>query len=194
MSYPGTNPYAAPQAPVPAMLADGGGQFTGGVWRQGNLLVMHRTAVLPARCVKTNEPTQGRLRRKLYWHHPAIYLALLLNIIIYAVLASVLSHRATIEIGLSETGFSRRRKVMLISWIGVLLGIGAFVSSFFADWNAGPTGPLVMFSGLGLFLVFLIFGLIAARMVQAKKMDHHYIWLSGVNREYLDQLPVFPYA
>lgn len=193
MSMPTNNPYAAPQAPIPAMLADNA-QYSGGVWRQGKVLIMHRSAILPARCVKTNEPTERRLRRKLYWHHPAIYAALLLNLIIYAVLASVLSHRATIEIGLSETGFAKRRRVMLIAWIGVLLSLGAFFGSFAFDWDASPAGPLVMVGGIFTFLGFLIYGLIAARMVHVKKMDHHYIWISGVNSEYLDQLPLWPYA
>ena len=193
MSLQSPNPYAAPQDPVPAMFADNA-QY-GGVWRQGNVLVMHRTAILPARCVKTNEPTPARLKRKLYWHHPAIYLALIPGVLIYAILASVLCHRATIEIGLSETGFARRRRVMLIAWIGVLLSLGAFFGSFKAfDWDAGPNGPLVMFGGIFTFLGFLIYGLIAARMVHVKKMDYHYIWLKGVNAEYLDQLPLWPYA
>ena len=78
------NPYAAPQggspfganpnqpqwqAPAPAAEA--------GVWRDGRLLVMHKSAQLPDRCVKSNQPADGRLLRKMYWHHPLIFLSLL---------------------------------------------------------------------------------------------------------------------
>lgn len=58
------NPYAAPQHGIvvnpPAV------DPSGGVWRDGKLLVMHKKAVLPDRCVKCNQPAGGRrLKRSL---------------------------------------------------------------------------------------------------------------------------------
>jgi len=53
-------------------------QGTQGVWRSGSLLVMHRNARLPDRCVKTNSAENvRRLKRNLSWHHPGLYLWLL---------------------------------------------------------------------------------------------------------------------
>ncbi len=194
MSMPGQNPYAAPTVANPyaeQAFAQQGQQ--GGVWRQGNLLVMHRNAPLPPRCVKTNQPATGQLKRKLYWHHPAVYAALLANIILYAILAAVLSKRATITIGLSEAGFAKRRRVMLISWIGVLGSVGAFVAGIALNPDQNDVAPWLLLAGFLGFLGFLIFGLVAARLVTPKKMDDNYIWLKGVHPEYLDQLPPWPW-
>ena len=69
------NPYAPPlTAPIvydAEIVADTA------LWRQGNVLVMRKGSQLPARCVKSNQPTDRRLKRNLYWHHPAIYLTIL---------------------------------------------------------------------------------------------------------------------
>ncbi|MFO0817392.1 MAG: hypothetical protein U1A77_05590 [Pirellulales bacterium] len=194
MSNQFNNPYAAPEQVVPAIIADPQSQFSGGVWRQGKILVMHRSAVLPPRCVKTNAPADGRLKRKLFWHHQAIYLALLVNVIVYAVLASILGQRATIEIGLSEAGFAKRRRVMWIAWLGVLASIAMFCISVSLDWETVAAAPFLLGGAVFGFLGFLIYGLIAARLVHVQKMDAHYIWLKGVHPEYLDMLPVWPYA
>jgi len=65
MSY--VNPYASPFSAdcVPPLVT---AQVVGeALYRQGKLLVMHKQAVLPDRCVKSNQPAHGRrLKRKLY--------------------------------------------------------------------------------------------------------------------------------
>src|SRR5687768_6974211 len=65
------NPYAAPQQPdlysqsVPNKISP-----YAGLWREGNVMVMHKLAPLPDICLKSNQPAVGRLKRKLSWHHP----------------------------------------------------------------------------------------------------------------------------
>lgn len=49
------NPYASPQAAGP-LLAKNAVSEPIGIWRAGNVLIMHRDAELPPRCVVTNEP------------------------------------------------------------------------------------------------------------------------------------------
>ncbi len=74
------NPYAAPQVANPfAVGAEPKVVGFPGLWRQGNLLVLHKAAPLPDICVKSNLPASRRLKRNLQWHHPAVYLALLVN-------------------------------------------------------------------------------------------------------------------
>lgn len=192
MSTPGFNPYAPPQTVVPPVIAQPMGGPPGGVWRHNNLLVMHRMATLPPRCVKSNEPTERTLKRKLYWHAPWIYLAIIPGVLVYAILASILSFRATIYIGLSEKWIWRRRWIMLASWSLVFASVGMFFGAAAAERDTS-TGPVLFLSGGALFIGSMIFGLIACRLVHVKKMDHHYIWLKGVHPEYLDQLPHWPY-
>jgi len=54
-----------------------------GVWRDNKTLVMTKDALLPDQCVKCNAPAHGfKLKRKLTWHHPALYLIILVAWII----------------------------------------------------------------------------------------------------------------
>jgi hypothetical protein len=185
------NPYQAPQAyspPFKATVAE-----SAGLWRQDKLLVMHKNAPLPQRCVKSNAPTIRTLKRSLTWHHPAVYIALLFNLLVYIILAIVLSKRATIYIGLSDEWFARRRRAILIGWGLVLASVGLFIGGLvMIDRNDAMVG-LLIFGSFVLFLVGAIYGLLAARMVSPTRITDEYVWLKGVHRDFLASLPEWPY-
>jgi len=163
------------------------------LFRKGNLLVMHKRAMLPDRCVKSNQPAEGRrLTRKLYWHHPAIYFAILVHVFIYVILAVVLRKKATIAIGLSEEWFRKRRRAILIGWTLVLGGIAAAVAGC-VTVEQHPVAGLGILLGALVGLGGAIYGLVAARMVAAKRISDEYVWLKGVHREFLASLPAWPY-
>lgn len=156
---------------------------TSGVWRDKARLVMSRDALLPDRCVKCNVPTTGRLKRKLSWHHPAIYLIILVALLIYLIVAMILRKTATIEIGLCDEHREKRRRNVLITWVLALLGVGGlFLGALMEDGN------YALF-GLAALLAALIFGLVAVRIVTPHKIDDKFVWLKGVNRDYLEELP-----
>ena len=194
------NPYAAPQdypmaeayPPPDSPFADG--TKPAGLWQQGNLLVLDKFAQLPDRCVKSNEPAGRRLKRNLYWHHPAVYLAILLHLFIYVILALILRKTATIHIGLSDHWFAKRRRAILISWILVLLSIVLVVIGAM-NVNSGDDFGLVWLIPVGIFLFIgaLLYGLIAARMVVAKRINDRYVWLKGVHPDFLADLPPWPH-
>src|SRR5687768_8402085 len=75
------NPYAPPKVAAPFPVQQPPfpvGDPLFGLFRQGNVLVMHKLAPLPDKCIKSNQPAHGRtLRRNLRWHHPAAFFALL---------------------------------------------------------------------------------------------------------------------
>jgi hypothetical protein len=190
------NPYASPASidprVVPAVLAEAA--VGGGLWRKGNLLVMHKRAVLPDRCVKSNRPAHGRrLRRRLYWHHPVVFLALVLNVLIYIALALALRKTATIDIGLSKEWFAKRRRAIIVGWTLVLVSVMAVVLGLVSIHRI-PLSGLLIPSGVALFLGGAIFGLIAARMVAPQRITDHYVWLKGVHRDFLNELPDWPYS
>lgn len=192
------NPYAAPQefhmpeAGQPPGSPLEGGATSEGLWCQGNLLVMNKYAPLPDRCVKSNEPASGRLKRNLSWHHPAVYAAILAHLFIYIILALVMRKTATIYIGLSDEWFARRRRTILISWISVLLSF-VLIGVGFANVDTGNNLVWLILVGFVLFFGGLIYGLIAARMVSAKRIDDTYVWLKGVHPDFLAKLPPWPY-
>ena len=153
------------------------------MWREDSKLVMSKDALLPDRCVKCNVPTVGRLKRKLSWHHPAIYLIILVALLIYLIVAMVLRKSATVEIGLCDEHRAKRRRNIMITWVLSILGVLGFVLTI-----ATNDGTYLGFGALALFAA-LIFGLIAVRVVTPAKIDDRFVWLRGVNKEYLDELP-----
>lgn len=153
------------------------------IWRSDSVLVMAKQAPLPNRCVKCNAPTTYTLTRNLRWHHPALYLLVLSGFLFYVILALVLSKTATINVGLCETHAAARKRDIFIAVMLVLL---SFVSFYFA---AAAEELSSLFVGLGLFLGGIIYGVVKARVVAPQKIDDHYVWLTGLNADYLEQFP-----
>lgn len=187
------NPYASPfssdyAAPVIAQVVGPA------LYCKGRLLVMHKHAVLPDRCVKSNQPAHGRrLKRRLYWHHPAVYLAILANLLIYVILALILRKTATIQIGLSDAWFRKRRRAIGLGWLLFLGGAGGFVAACSQVGSQSPNAGLGILLGIAVALGGTIYGLLAARMVVPTRMTDDYIWLKGVHRDFLADLPPWPY-
>lgn len=158
-----------------------------GLWRDKSKLVMSKDASLPDRCVKCNEPAGGlRLKRRLAWHHPALYILIFVALLIYLIVALILRKTATVEIGLCEDHMAKRRKAVVVTWLLVLLGVCGFIGSLVS--NDG-TYALI---GVVLLIAGIIYGIVAARVVAPAKIDDRFVWLKGVNEDYLDALPAWP--
>jgi hypothetical protein len=188
------NPYAAPQQAgyypqMPAKLSP-----FAGLWREGNLLVMHKLAPLPDICLKSNEPATGRIQRKLQWHHPLLALTIFIGIPVYIVLALVLMKRATIHVPLTDEWIARRKRRMIVSWTTGLACLGLMVGGIVLTVQTDDPGYLLLMI-LGIFggLIALIAGQAAVGLVTPKRMTDEYIWLKGVHPEYLNRLEPWPY-
>lgn len=153
------------------------------IWQSKSVLVMTKQAPLPDRCVKCNSQTHNKLKRKLRWHHPALYILIFGGFLFYIILALVLSKSATINVGLCESHASARKRDILITWMLVLLSFASFFFAVVAEQ------ALLFFIGLALFLGAVIYGIVKTRVVVPKKIDDHYVWLTGVNANYLQEFP-----
>ena len=153
------------------------------IWRSKALLVMTKQAQLPDRCIKCNAPTHQRLKRNLRWHHPLLYILVFGAALFYVILALALSKRATINVGLCETHSAARRRNILIT---CLLLLASFASFYFA---VSVDEPMLFLVGLAVFLGGIIFGIVKARVVAPQKIDDQFVWLTGVNADYLRQFP-----
>ena len=155
-----------------------------GVWRDNKTLVMTKDALLPDQCVKCNAPANGyKLKRKLTWHHPALYVVLFVALLIYVILASALSKRATVFLGLCDQHVQRRRTLLIVGWgifaLGFVIPYVAFSNNF----------PLVGAFGLMLILVGVFWLVFANRVVNVKKIDDRLVYLTGIDSNYLAQFP-----
>lgn len=157
------------------------------IWRSGKHLVMRKDATLPDRCVKCGADAPAeKLPRKLFWHHPALYLLILPGLLIYAIIATIVGKRARIQIGLCLHHRQRRRRNLVIAWLLFFASVAAFVAGgvFENGWFA--------FGGFVALLAAPIFGIITCSMVSARRIDHEYIWLKGVSPVFLEPLSEFP--
>lgn len=191
------NPYASPLSHerAGAIPAE-----PGGIWRDGPLLVIHRDAVLPDRCIKCNLPAGGRrLMRTLYWHHPLLYLppgaGLLLwlvwgplPLILFVVLGLALRRKAKVAFGLCTRHLSRRRRAILIGWAVSLPGIALFVAG--ALQSGDLAGPLIL-AGALLVLGGVVYGVSIAAVVSPKRIDQQYVFIKRAGPEYLAQFPAW---
>jgi len=178
------NPYAPPSAPGAADFA--GRQ--GGVWQEGRILVAAQNAVLPNRCVKCNDVAADKLKRTFYWHPPAWYLLILINIIVYAIVAAIIRKKAILEVGLCDRHRSRRMIGLILSGLIPFIAFGGCVVS-------GASEGWMAFGWVS-FLLALVCLVVANVLPRAIYIDEHLTRLKGVNADYLAQLPPYgqPYA
>jgi len=154
------------------------------LWRTKNQIVTRSEAPFPDRCVRCNAPANGyRLKRQLYWHPPAYYLFILLNLLIYAVVALCVRKKAIVHIGLCEKHRSRRKVGIAVGWLGTLGGVGMIVGG-----AVGESGILAVL-GIVLLLGGLVWvGLTGARLSPAKITKDN-IWIKGASKAFLAELP-----
>lgn len=179
---PSHNPYA----PSRASLTGGDVRDSAGVWRSEKLVVLARDADLPNRCVKCNEPADEPTKtRKVYWHHPGYYVVLLINAILYVIVALIARKTAAVHPGLCVGHKQRRLLGIGVGWVGFIAGFIAMMVAFGAD-QAG-LGVLL----LVLTLTAVLTGMYLSQIVHAKRIDDRYVLLKGCGKPFLAALPEF---
>jgi hypothetical protein len=185
-----SNPYTPSRASLDAG-AEGLQQASGGttLWREGKVAVLLRQASLPQRCVKCNEAAQLPSKSRLvYWHHPALYLLLLLNILVYALVAAIVRKKVRVAPGLCTRHKRRRRRVIAAAWGGVALSIVLVWSGMSGALDHGLAAIL----GSLVLLVSLIIAIAGSRIVYAGRIDDTYLRLKGCGAAFLASLPQLP--
>lgn len=183
------NPYA-PTTSTAALVPEGA------IYRNGKTLIMHRSATLPDICIKSNEPTSGfRLKRKFSWHNPWFALLILFNILLYALIAILISKRATVMIPLSEQWRRIRRRRILNTWLmclgGPLVAVIGFIVLDDGGVNRNQTneaiGGAMALLGILVFLFGILYGMFRTRLLTVAKIDDNYIHLRGAHPDFLDR-------
>ena len=157
---------------------------TGGIWRDRSTLVMTKDASLPDYCVKCDAPANGfRLQRRFSWHHPALYLLLVIAWLIYLILVMVLRKQATLYLGLCHEHYQKRRNLLAAGWAAFALAFIAIVAGIASEYIG------VAMLGVLAALVSAIWLVFVARVVNVKKIDDQFVWLSGLNENFLARFP-----
>ena len=156
----------------------------GGLWRMNKRLVARSEAILPDRCIKCNAPANGfRLKRVLYWQHPAYYLLLLCNLLVLLVVVLIVRKKAILHIGLCEKHRAQRKQGQIIGWSSLLGGVILLVCG--AVFNSGVTALI----GVAVLLVGGIYGSVRATTITPTKITKENVWVTGVHKDFLADLP-----
>jgi hypothetical protein len=99
----------------------------------------------------------------------------------------VVRKTAVVEVPLCARHKSRRTILSVAGTAALLLGLATTVGTILAD---GP-GAIV---GLGivLSLVGLLVAAVGSRLIGPRRIDDHFVWLSGVHGRVLAELPPWP--
>ncbi len=188
-------PLVASSGPQGIVLADGYvlpppptvGMPGSGVWRDKSKMIVSKGAQLPDRCVKCNAPAPGaKFKKKLSWHHPAIFILIFVALLIYLIVAMVLRKTITLELGLCEEHRAKHRRNVFITWSLILLGVCGFVLAVIVEDNN------FLLAGILFLVAGVIYAVVAVRIVTPARIDDKFAWLKGVNKDYLDELPQWP--
>src|SRR5262245_50319954 len=171
------NPYASPIVPDPPLRIEDNGI---GVWRDRNLLVMHRDAPLPPICIRTGQAADEICTVKIRWR-PAPGSA---------------TRRMSMEVPLSrQCSFWQRRGKWIMFGLAAALVAAAVVAvlpvmSFWGE-NAGTV--VLMALGVPAF-VCLVQGLCYVRLLEFVRVRGNYFWFRGANSRFLNQLPIWHFG
>ena len=169
-------------------LSEGAAPSGVGIWRQGRRLVTRSETPFPDRCVKCNAPANGfRLKRVLYWAHPAYLLLILCNLLILLIVYLIVRKKAVLHIGLCEKHRAGRKMGLIVGWSGTLVGFVLLVGA------AALESGWMALAGVAVLLFSWIYGGVRASTVAITKMSkENVVWVRGVHKDYLDQLPEWP--
>jgi hypothetical protein len=147
---------------------------------------------LPLRCVKTNQPvTDDRAPSKtLYWCTPWVFLALLANILILAILYFVLRKKVIVDIPLSVEGQRIVTRHKTIAWLSFFLGLGLLFWGI-TIVNTSDEGPIFMIAGFLLMLGSLVYGGRKAQALRVAKLRNGQAWLVGATPAFVGSLPKY---
>lgn len=160
-----------------------------GLWQNGRELVTYNETPFPDRCVKCNAPADGfKLKRVLYWQHPAYYLLLLCNLLILVIVILLVRKKATFHVGLCEHHRTQRKVALGVGWLGCLGGLGLIVAAITMSSGWLGLAGAVVFLGCG------IYAGIKAPIITASKIDKTTVWIRGAHNDFLAQFPQWPGA
>jgi hypothetical protein len=164
-------------------LPRGGPYAEGGVWRDGKTLIMLKTAGLPDYCIKCGVAANGsHLTRKLSWHHPALYLLIVVGLLIYAIVALIVRKSAKIDISMCQDHIRKHRTVVAVGWLIFVAGVAFIVLGI-----AQESGGSALF-GIALVFASAIYSTFV-KVVRVKKIDDYYVWLLSIDESFLAMLP-----
>lgn len=178
------NPYAAPQAiaeppALPTKVLD-----DQTCWRDGDELLVRPNTDLPKYCVKCGQSATDYRKRTFHWHPSWMYLLILINVLVYILVARSVHKPVQQKVGLCAEHKKRRNGFVAMSWLSLVPLLGGFAFDSAA----------IRTTGIVIFFVMLIWAKFGMQLMVAKRIDPHLAVYRKVSPEFLAKLPRYPHA
>ncbi|MDD7987367.1 hypothetical protein PQO01_20640 [Lentisphaera marina] len=177
------NPYQVSESNIDNMAST---DRIKGVGVEGEYLVCQHTAILPKRCMITNEElkiSDKAIVKKLSWASPWIYLCILLNIIILLIVYFIVRKKLEITYYLKDEvneQFKKKKNFHLcIAFASLISGIACIAL-------APPDIQGFGFLGILGFLIFLCVASAKGTHFTIKKFKNGKFYIKGVHPSYLN--------
>jgi hypothetical protein len=153
------------------------------VWRCGALLVAEHGATLPARCVRCNRPVDGpAIRCRLFESPTKWWLLTILGVIPWYVVRAARGRRSHVHAHFCEIHRGRQRAAIRIAILFWATGVVMIVLAL-------SRHGLNALGGLLALLIGLLVWLLSPGTLSAARIDHDHVWIEGIDRGFLAQLP-----
>ncbi|WP_265594661.1 hypothetical protein [Haloferula sp. BvORR071] len=179
---PQPNPYSAPAttdtAPPPGSL----------FYRHENFLMIRDGAVLPARCIKTNQPQEVKDWNKqvqLTWTPPWIYIFLPFALLPVLLLASLMSKRAKVTYTLCREERSRLVKRKTLATLGFFAGVAILIAGLVYLENSAA-GPVAIVAAILMVASLVVIAITNA--VSVRKHKDGWFTVKGCSPEFLNSI------
>ncbi len=165
-------------------------QFRLPFFREGSRLLIAKDSQLPDFCVVCGAHGTHRRRKEFSWHEPWIILTVFAGLLVYIILALVLSKKGRLEFAYCDKHWRRRTIHIAAAWIlaaVVPLAILFMAIAFDSKISYGMGWFLALAAVLS-FFIGLVWGASALGVLKIAKIDEHYIHLKQLPSELEAQL------
>ena len=157
-------------------------------YRHGKLLVTTEGALLPSLCVRCGAPHSEIITKRYAWHHPALFLLILLGVLIYVIAAIIIQKKMELKLPLcnEHAGSYRRNR-----GIAIALLLGAIPAAIVLS----IVSPDAMGWWILLCIVMLLAGAVMIGRInplQPKKITDTHGFFKGANESFLLSLAEAP--
>jgi hypothetical protein len=158
------------------------------IMRDGEKMIVPvmQPAVLPPFCVKCGAPANGKPVVKTFsWHHPALYLVILVGLLIYVIVALIVRKSVKLSVPLCARHAQKRSTAVTLSWVIPLIGIAdAFILP-----NLGVDGGVVALICIACVLAGAVIWAVVGYPIRPRYIDQYSAVFTGVCEDYLRQFP-----
>jgi len=146
-------------------------------------------AVLPARCIKTNQPVGAvdwTRTKKVYWTPPWVWFLVLVSPLIAVIVSAILQKKATLTYSLSRPVRAGYMKKTTFSLSVFLLGLGLMIYSFGNDSSSWQMAGVIC--GIAMLFLGLILAVVLSKAISVKKYQDGWFSIKGCSPEFLASL------